>query len=428
MKSKIRSLIADYRIITWIYLLFALGASVQCILLGSKTIQYEEFTYEHYNYNNYIIFKSSFQHLKEGKNLYKRYPQEHQDFFKYTPTFAVFFGIFSILPNWAGLSLWTFINCFILLLAIYSLPQLNQYQKGLILIICLIEAMTSMQNQQSNLLIAGLLILSFSLLERKKYLIATLCIVSSTFIKLFGIFGIVLFLFYPQKWKLAFYSIFWTLLVFSIPLFYINLEQYRFLIHSYGNLLSDDYAISYGFSVMGWLHSWLGIELDKNFIILIGAGTFLVPLIQVKKYNHYTFRLLTLSSLLIWLVIFNHRAESATYIIAMTGVSIWLILSRKSKINILLFVNAFILTSLSPTDIFPASLRDEFVRPYVLKAFPCILIWFKIIFDMVFEERRQRKVKPLPQIKVKKQSLLTLYVGISLHLYILAENTFKSLQ
>ena len=57
--------------------------------------------------------------------------------------------------------------------------------------------------------------------------------------------------------------------------------------------------------------------------------------------------------------------------------------SEKNKVNIALFVFAFILTSLSPTDIFPEYLREEFVKPYTLKAFPCIVIWLKIIYDMI---------------------------------------------
>ena len=45
---------------------------------------------------------------------------------------------------------------------------------------------------------------------------------------------------------------------------------------------------------------------------------------------------------------------------------------------------AFVFTILSPTDLFPKSVRVNFVVPYVLKAVPCILIWVKIIFDLVF--------------------------------------------
>ena len=95
------------------------------------------------------------------------------------------------------------------------------------------------------------------------------------------------------------------------------------------------------------------------------------------------FRYLLICSILLWIVIFNHKAESPTFIIAMTGVALWFVKSKKSSLNIILFVSAVLLTSLSPTDLFPKYLKEEFVVPYTLKAFPCILIWLKITYDMI---------------------------------------------
>ena len=148
-------------------------------------------------------------------------------------------------------------------------------------------------------------------------------------------------------------------------------------------MLLSDHSASYGYSVMGWLNSWFGIERNKNIIVLAGVFIFLVPLMKIKEYQQFIFRYLLLSSILIWIVIFNHKAESPTFIIAMTGVALWFTRSEKNVINIILFMSAFILTSLSPTDIFPRFLREEYVRPYTLKAVPCILIWIKIIYDML---------------------------------------------
>jgi hypothetical protein len=94
-----------------------------------------------------------------------------------------------------------------------------------------------------------------------------------------------------------------------------------------------------------------------------------------------------LASLLIWVVIFNHKAESPTFIIAMCGVSLWFFSVPFRWDNLVLFVMAFVFTSLSPTDIFPKYKRESFVIPYVLKAFPCILIWIKIQYEMMTENQ-----------------------------------------
>ncbi len=381
VKDKIKKIVSKKRNLIVTLTLFALAASIQSLVSGTKTYVDGGIVYN--RYNNYTIFEKSFHHLKNNQDLYILYPKEHWDLYKYTPTFSAFFGLFAIFPDWIGLNLWNLLNALFMLFAIYYLPRLNNLKKGVILLIVLIELMTSMQNEQSNPLIAGLIILSFGLLENKKYLFATLCIVSSAYIKLFGIVGLALFLFYPNKWRLALYTTIWAGILFFIPLLFVSFDQYIRLLISYRDMLSHDHSISYGYSVMGWLHSWFNFEINKNIIVLIGMIIFLVPLFRLKEYNNYTFKYLTLTSILIWIVIFNHKAESATFIIATTGVSLWFISSEKSTLNIILFVCAFVLTTLSPTDIFPRFLREEFVKPYTLKGFPCILIWSKIIFDMI---------------------------------------------
>ncbi len=387
MKSKILKFVGNSRNIIIIYVLFALLASIQGASSGPKT--FGDNGAEYTEYNNYVIFKKSFEHLKDNQDLYALYPEEHWDLYKYTPTFAAFFGVFSISPDVVGLSLWNLLNALLLLLAVYYLPKLSTTQKGFILLFVLLELLTNMQNEQSNGLIAGLLIMSFGLLERKKLMWASLCVVFSVFIKIFGVVGFALFLFYPQKWKLAMYTVGWTLLLLLIPLIWIDLGQYTALFESYKQMLSEDHSISYGYSVMGWIYTWFSIEVNKNIIVLIGAILFMVPLVKFKLYQQHAFKYLTMVSILIWVVIFNHKAESPTYIIAMAGAALWFIQGKKNTLNTVLFVSAFVFTSLSPTDLFPRFIRESYVNPYLLKAVPCILIWFKIIYDMILFDKSE---------------------------------------
>ena len=37
---------------------------------------------------------------------------------------------------------------------------------------------------------------------------------------------------------------------------------------------------------------------------------------------------------------------------------------------------------MSPSDLFPAYLRKEWVQPYALKALPVTLIWLKLCYEM----------------------------------------------
>jgi hypothetical protein len=82
-------------------------------------------------------------------------------------------------------------------------------------------------------------------------------------------------------------------------------------------------------------------------------------------------------------VIFNHKAESPTFVIAMCGVAIWYVTSGRSRWETALLVVTFILVSLSPTDIFPRLWREQIVQPFVLKSVPCIAVWVLLTIRML---------------------------------------------
>lgn len=41
---------------------------------------------------------------------------------------------------------------------------------------------------------------------------------------------------------------------------------------------------------------------------------------------------------------------------------------------------------MSPSDLFPAFIRKNYVQPYALKALPCVLIWFKLVYEMMTKD------------------------------------------
>jgi hypothetical protein len=282
MKGRINKLFSNHSILFLVFFTLSVTASIQS-LVGTNT--FRKGGPEYTSYNNYIIFKKSFHHLINQQDLYVCYPQEYYDLYKYTPTFSVLFGIFSNLPDWLGLNLWNLLNALLLFFSIVYLPRISQLQKGMILLIVTVELMTSLQNEQSNALIAGLIIFTFNLLERNKLLWATLCIVASAFIKLFGVVGFALFLFYPNKWKATIYTLMWTLLLLLFPLLFISVPQYVTLFKNYLNLLSGDHSAWFGISVMGLLNTWFSIDFHKNITVLTGCILFLIPFLRYKLYK-----------------------------------------------------------------------------------------------------------------------------------------------
>lgn len=376
--------ISNPKFIFILFLALVVFATLQAILLTKPHPIAGEWPYTYYN--NYVIFKQSFFHLIHKQDLYCLYPNEYYDPYKYSPAFALAFGILAYLPNTLGLFIWNTLNAFMLFYAIYKLPHITTKYKSLMLLTACVELMTCMQSCQSNALIAGLLILGFCMLEKENYLLATLFISLTVFIKLFGIVICLLFIFYHKKGKIALYMIGWFLLLAILPIITIGYEQLVFLYKSWLTPLSNDHNNSNGYSVIGWLHTWFKLNVNKNLVLALGSILLVLPLIKLNKYKNYSFRLAVLSSVLVWMVIFNHMAESPTFIIAIEGIVIWFYVQKPTTINIILLVLAIVFTCLSPTDIFPPNVRNEILKPYVVKAVPCILIWLKISYDLLFDK------------------------------------------
>jgi hypothetical protein len=340
----------------------------------------------HSHYNNYLIFKSSFHHLIHQQDLYTYYPPEHFDLYKYSPTFALFMAPFAYLPDLPGLILWNLLNAFIYIFAIWNLAIKNSRIKVWMLLFVLLALITSLQNSQSNPLITGLLLAGFVFAERGKFLPAAFLISFTFFIKIFGIAGLAIFIFYPKRWKSAIYILVAFIIFLLMPLVVVPYQQLKDLYISWFHLLQTDHSASYGYSVAGILSSWFNLQNVKNGVLFLGIIAFFIPLFFIRLYRIQLFRYWFVSFLLIWVVIFNHKAESPTFIIAATGVAVWYFVQKRNIINMILIVLTFLFTVLSPTDLFPSGIRETFVKPYSIMALPCLLVWSKILFDIIRQE------------------------------------------
>ena len=368
-------------------------ATVQALVLPLKTFEAGGILYT--EYNNYIIFKQSFFHLIHNQDLYQLFPKEQWDLFKYSPTFALLMGLLAYFTNWVGLFIWNLLNSAILIISIWKLPFKNDAKRLYAITFIVIELVTSIQNSQSNGLIAGMIIFAFLAIEHEKIWLASLLIVGTVFIKLFGVVALGLFFLYPGKFKAALYTILWFVILGLLPLIVITPQQLVILYKSWGQLLKNDQLINYGLSVMGWLFTWFNLIVNKSYVVILGAIVFCMPFLRFGYFREMRFRLLYLSSVLIWVIIFNHRAESPTFIIAAVGIAIWYFSKNEVKlIDRVLLLFAFVFTILSATDIFPTAVKRHFLEPYVMKAMPCIFIWFKILWEQMFYPSEKGLTKP----------------------------------
>lgn len=247
----------------------------------------------------------------------------------------------------------------------------------------LLELVTSLQNSQSNGLMLGLLVWAFVLLERRNLAAAALLVLLSAFVKVFGAVAFLLFLLYPRPGRAVAYSVLGTAVLVALPLLVVSAPDLAAQYQNWLYLLRSDHSASAGLSVMGWLHTWFGVYPNKTALVAAGLVLLVLPLLRRELHDSYRYRLWMLASVLIWTVIFNHRAESPTFIIAMGGVGLWYFSQKTTPINAWLAGLAFVFTSLSPTDVFPQFLRETLVHPFTLKAVFCIAVWAKLQVDLL---------------------------------------------
>ena len=350
----------------FIYSLAAILVSLQRLGLAPNANGYTA-------YENYRIFRNAFSHLLAGQNPYAAFPAEQWDLFKYSPAFALFMAPFAALPDWAGLPLWNLLNALPLLAAIFYLPVLTEKQRMFMAWWILPELVVSMQNSQSNGLTAALIIWPIIALEHHRPASAAAWTAAGAFLKIFGIFSAILAWFYPNKIRFALSLVLWSVALALLPALLTGPHHLVQIYQWWWELLTHDHASSVGLSVQGWLQTWFGWTPSKIGVTLSGLLVLLASVFAARRTSQNA--LLTLASVLLWVVIFNHKAESPTFVIAMCGVAIWYLTGARRRWETALLLLTFILVSLSPTDIFPRSWREQIVQPFVLKAVPCIVIW-----------------------------------------------------
>jgi Glycosyltransferase family 87 len=345
-------------------------------------------------YNNYAIYKGVFWHLFHQTNLYSLYPKEYYDSNHYGPLFSLIIMPFCVFPDAVGIVLWVIFHAFVLYKALMTLP-LKRTDQWLVLSICIVDLMTSSHNVQVNPSIAALIVLSWYFVKKEKDFWAVLCLMIGVFVKLYGIVGLVFWLFSKHKVKYIYYAFFWIAILLVLPMFISSpsfvLQTYQ---DWYNSLVEKNIAnqtVNNGVggmqdvSLMGLVRRLSGYADISNLVFIIpGLLLQLLPLLRFKLYPNQNFQLRYLASILIFVVIFSSSSESATFIIATSGVAIWFI-TQKHPVEPwvwALMILAIIGTSLSATDIFPRAIRQMFIL-YSIKAFPCCIVWFVCIYQLL---------------------------------------------
>jgi hypothetical protein len=299
----IRLIFADEWFWLAVYLVTAAVASVVCIERRC---------------NNFLIFRAAFDHLRAGADLYMAHPVEHADLFKYSPTFALLFAPFAKAPFALSIAAWNVVSALLLFLGLrQSMPaeeRIAAIQLGGLALILTIDG------TQTNAVIAALILLSFAALERDRIGLAALAIATGAFIKLFPAAAVSFAFPRRDRWR---FGVLFACSIGALALLPLGVTSMRALVDQYGSwyAMGSVDALDRGASVMRLLHE-AGYAGPNWPVQLAGTLLLLLPLAR-GAWKDASHRRTFLGSVLVYCVIFNHKAEHPSFIIALAGVAVW---------------------------------------------------------------------------------------------------------
>jgi hypothetical protein len=354
---------------TWVafYVLVAVIATVICVARRC---------------NNFIIFRAAFTHLRIGSDLYAAYPAEHVDFFKYSPTFALLFAPFAALPFGVALFAWNVLNVLLIYYAIRMvLPPAQRLEAIRLTGIGLV---TTIDGTQSNGLVAALIVIAFAALERDRLAAAATAIAASALVKVFPLAAVAFALPRRDRWRFALVGLTIGAALVVLPVIVTApatlAQQYR----SWYALGAVD-AMDRGASVMRILHLTVGYDGPNWPIQLAGTALLLLPLVvRPGRWADAGFRRAFLASLLVYAVIFNHKAEQPSFVIAVVGVAIWYAIMPRSLVRKIVTGAVFVSTvPVFVTVLAPGLLADRIDGPLLIAAAACTIAWLTMQSELL---------------------------------------------
>ncbi|MBQ8158694.1 MAG: DUF2029 domain-containing protein [Prevotella sp.] len=395
MKEKIQSFLAkpiwrDYRTLAGLWMLLAVIAALMKM----------------HSHNNFLIFRGVFWHAWQQVSLFVPYPAEYWDTNHYGPLFSLVIAPFAVVPEWVGLILWCIALALFLYVAIRR-SLLTDRQQLFVLWFCAHELLTALYMQQFNIAITAIILLVFFLIEKERDASAAFFIVLGTLVKLYGVVGLAFFFFSKHKTRFVLSLIGWSIILIAAPMIisspdYIFGQYAEWMDSLTGKNDENMFAMHQNISLLGMIRKISGCATYSDlWIILPGLLLFALPYLRFSQYKLMAFRQTLLASVMMFVVLFSTGSESSGYVIALTGVVIWYtaVPWKRSTTDIVLMVFAFILTSLSPSDLFPAVIRKELVQPYALKALPVAIIWLKLCYEMATKDYASERSTETPGAK-----------------------------
>jgi hypothetical protein len=296
---------------------------------------------------NLLVFLQSARDLLKGANLYELHTVE---WYKYSPSFAILFVPFLWLPPALTAALWGALNFGTAYLGLRNLlPNEEDDKKAILLGFLGIALMTD--GDQANLLITGTMLLSYKALRDRNFAAFGALASVGVFVKIFPLACLGLLATCRPRRDLA-RGLGWFFLVSMalalLPLLFMTIEHYGLLLRSWRGLVAGEaqsVGAIRGWSVVHMLRELFLPNVQAPLVQLLGTLILSVPFaIALFRPSTEAIRLDLALSILVYVVLWNHRSEYCTLVISAAALAVYTFHSKK-RVDLALLVLGMILTS-----------------------------------------------------------------------------------
>lgn len=377
MKEKITQTLTNHRVLLVLYLVAGIWAVLMHHFSGS-------------GHNNYDIFAGVSRHFFSEQPLFGHYPGEYNDMNHYGPLFAFIIAPFAALPKLLGVLLWVGATGVVFWWAIRLLP-FDRRTIGWILLFCLPEFYNAAIYQQFNPLTVAMIIGVWLSVEGRREWLAALLIVVGTMVKIYGIVGLAFFFFIPcqRRWRFVGWLAAWSAALLALQVVFTSWEyvsgQYvAWFYDIQAKNGTNEISLYQNRGFIGMVRKLSGFAAYSDlWVIVPGLLIYGASYLRYRMWGDVRFRLLLLSSTLLFVVLFSSGTEICSYIIAAPGVLIWWFTAHKRQrwhwgVVGLLFVGVF------ANAVFPPPIYYDVVFSYALKSLPFAVVWFVVSAQLLW--------------------------------------------
>jgi len=309
----------------------------------------------HNRHFNFMIFSESTKLFWQNIAPYgENWKAMNLDYFLYGPLFNILFTPFAYMPSRLGPFAWNIFNFTLWFIAIFTLPNFTRDEKCKSFLFTFLILSCTQLSMQYNVAVGYLFLFAYSLLERNKGFWAVLLIMISGFTKIYGIFQLIMLLFYPRLWRNVGFVLFIAVIFLIAPAINMPFHELPSYYSEWVRAIIDHR------DTRTWMNIFYLRPLNLlPYQIYIQSGVLMALVVGVfanwKKWRTPFFSIAFLAVIMGYVVMFSNSSEGHTYVITLIGYQMWYWTMNRTKslnrMDKILFWAIFAVVVVMPVDL-----------------------------------------------------------------------------